>query len=325
MHTHIKLLITLSLTASLTTLTLADEQHATLIQKIGIVGCLKPNKAPALLNYTESIKPDLMLWVGDNIYADAKTTTRLDERYAQLAARDGFKELRKIETMATWDDHDYGLNNSGDSNPIKNKSKAIFSKFWNLPSYVDTRSGIYHAKIFGPENKRLQVIMLDARFAKSKDRILGAEQWQWLGAQLEKPADLRLVVTGQQVLLPKETRFETWTKNGQEQAKLFDLIKEKKTEGVVFITGDQHYGEVLKIPQALGYDAWEFMFSGVNQDEKSCPVAANVRVGPAAHSKHKTGSMQIKWSKDPQLTFQVHDLDGKLLLEQSISKSELSF
>lgn len=320
-----KLLTTLSLLPTLVLPAFADEQQPELIQKIGLVGCLKPSSAPALLKYKESIKPDLMLWVGDNIYADAKTTTRLDERYAQLAAREGFEDLRKIETMATWDDHDYGLNNSGDSNPIKEESKAIFSKFWNIPSYVDARPGVYHAKIFGPENQRLQVIMLDTRYAKTKDQILGEEQWQWLAEQLEKPAELRLLVTGQQVLLPKETRFETWAQNGQDQQRLFNLIKEKKAEGIVFITGDQHYGEILKIPSALGYDAWEFMFSGVNQDEKACPVGAKIRVGSAAHSKHKTGSIKIEWNKDPKLTFQVHDLKGQLLLEQSLSKSELTF
>ena len=99
--------------------TLADETSDKVLKRVGIIGCMKPKEAPAFQNYSEKLKPDLMLWVGDNIYADARTPKALKGHYNMLSNKPGFKEVRALETMATWDDHDYGLNNSGAENPIK--------------------------------------------------------------------------------------------------------------------------------------------------------------------------------------------------------------
>ena len=301
---------------------LADEASEKVLNKVGIIGCMKPRESPAFINYADKLKPDLMLWVGDNIYADAKTPKALKGHYDKLAKKIGFKQVRAIETMATWDDHDYGLNNSGAENPIKKESKEIFSKFWGLPDHVKGREGIYHSRIYGKGEKAVQIIMLDCRYSKTNKAMLSEEQWEWLGKELDKPAVFRVIVSGQQVILPKKTRFETWTKIGDEQKRLYDLIKEKKAEGVVFVTGDQHYAESLKQPKALGYDAWEFMFGGVNQEEKACPEAAPFRVDKV-HSPNKSASLEFAWGADPTITFKIHNEKWEEILSRTLKRSEL--
>ena len=300
----------------------ADEESSKVLNKVGVIGCMKPKKSPAFLNYSQRLKPDLMLWVGDNVYADARTPKALQGHYDKLKNKEGFKEVRMIETMATWDDHDYGLNNSGAENPIKNESKEIFSSFWGLPKHVKEREGIYHSRIYGKGEKSVQVIMLDCRFSKTSKTMLSKEQWDWLGEQLEKKATFRLIVSGQQVLIPKSTRFEAWTKIGNEQQRLFDLIKKKKAEGVIFVTGDQHYAETLKYPKALGYDAWEFMFGGVNQEESACKAAAVYRVDKA-HSPNKSASIVFDWGADPSVSFQIHNEKWERILNRTVKRSQL--
>ncbi len=306
------------------------------ITRIAIIGChQQPDPAPALLRYVD-LKPDLTLWVGDNVYADTTDDpTHIERCYAALEAKPGFKQLRDLSTfLAVWDDHDFGLNDGGKHYPLKAKSHAIFRAFWQHEHRIPaSRPGVYHAQTFGPVGQRLQVILLDGRFnredpAESAD-TLGPAQWAWLEHQLKQPADLRLIVSGYQVLLDRDTKFETWAKFPAARQRLFDTIKSARASGVIFIAGDQHYGEVSRIDNALGYDAVEFMFAGINQDEPW--VFNSARVSPVANSKHSYAYLDIQWSPtsgdnaDPaHITFRCFDATTNALeLTYRVNLSEL--
>jgi len=271
------------------------------ITRVAIIGChQQPHPAPALERYVAA-KPDVVLWVGDNVYADTKDDPSHIERcYEMLEGKPGFKELRERSTfLAVWDDHDYGMNDDGKNYALKTQSHAIFRKFWRHEDRIPAdRPGVYHAQVFGAPGKRLQVIMLDGRYNRddpgdSAD-TLGEAQWAWLAEQLKKPAELRLIVSGYQVLLDRDTKFETWAKFPKAQERLFRLIRDVGAGGVVFIAGDQHYGEVSRLRGALGYDAVELMFAGINQDESW--VFNSARVSPVANSKHSYAYIDIQWT-----------------------------
>ena len=289
------------------------------IQRVALLGCHKQKSpTPALKNYIEA-KPDLCLWIGDNVYADTKDDPGYIQRcYDVLKAKPGFEQLRKQSiTMAVWDDHDYGLNNEGKNYPLKKESKEMFRKFWEHEQRIPKdRDGVYHADIFGKGDNTLQIIMLDARYNRDDPGddadMLGEAQWKWLEEQLRKPARLRLLVSGQQYLLDRDSKFETWAKFPRSQKRLFDLIKETKARGVVLIAGDQHYGEVSRQRNAIGYDAIELMFCGINQYEPH--VMNRSRVSPVAHAKDAYALIDIHWEetkgKDadvPHLLFRCFD------------------
>ena len=91
-------------------------------------------------------------------------------KYAKLAAMPGFKALREsVPILATWDDHDLGVNDGGSDYPKKVESQKIFLDFFGDPEDSPRRKqpGVYDAKVFGPEGKRVQVIMLDTRYFRS--------------------------------------------------------------------------------------------------------------------------------------------------------------
>lgn len=313
---------------------IADDPRT--ITRVAIIGChQQPNPAPALLNYVAAT-PQLVLWVGDNVYADTKDDPSHIERcYAMLESKPGFKELRDQSTfMAVWDDHDYGMNDDGKNYALKNQSHSIFRKFWRHEDRIPAdRPGVYHAQSFGEPGRRLQVIMLDGRFNREdpgdKADTLGEAQWAWLAEQLREPADLRFIVSGYQVLLDRETKFETWAKFPAARERLFNLIRETKAGGVVFIAGDQHYGEVSRISGALGYDAVELMFAGINQDEPW--VFNSARVSPVANSTHSYAHIDIQWqprkgdNADPaHLLFRCFDAENDALeLTYRVNLSEL--
>jgi hypothetical protein len=79
-----------------------------------------------------------------------------------------------LRYIATWDDHDYGVNDGGKEYPKKEESKKIFLDFFKEP---DTSSrwkhkGIYTSYYYGEAGKKLQVIVLDCR--TFRDRLGGS-------------------------------------------------------------------------------------------------------------------------------------------------------
>ena len=97
---------------------------------------------------------------------------------------------------------------AGGDYPKKDESQKIFLDFFGDPADPPRRHrpGVYDAKVYGPEGKRVQVIMLDTRYFRSslkrkeppkssdpyeanpdpKTTILGEAQWRWLG-DLSRP------------------------------------------------------------------------------------------------------------------------------------------
>lgn len=305
------------------------------VYRIALVGCIRQfEPAPALTMYAKS-KPDLTIWVGDNIYADTDTDVRhIAACYTALSKKPGFAELMSCAPYAvTWDDHDYGNNNADRRYPLRHESRALFLDFWSMHEHVPAqREGIYHARYFDARGKRLQVILLDVRTHRDPPNtggdILGQAQWDWLATELRKPADLRLIVSGSQVLLSDESGSETWEHYPAAQGRLFRLIRESGADGVVLITGDQHHAEVCRLRGVLDTDAIELQFAGVNQGEKRS--INHYRVSPVAEATHKYALLDLvlePGKRDtPHLLFRVFNAEtGHADLAYRINLDELIF
>ena len=270
------------------------------VTRIAWLGCHKQfEPAPALARYLE-LDADYALWIGDNVYADTTNDPGFIRRcYAALAAKPAFPALRaSLPFLVTWDDHDFGLNNAGGEYALKAASKELFREFWNVAERIPAdRDGIYDAHLLETHGHRLQVILLDPRYNREApgpaSDTLGERQWSWLAEQLRVPADLRLVVSGYQVLLDAGTGSETWAEFPAARERLFRTIREAGAQRVVFLTGDQHYGEVCRLRDALDFDAVELQFAGINQNEK--PEKNTSRVSEVALAKHKVCWLDIHW------------------------------
>lgn len=323
------------LTKTQSTVSNEDEAEDDTVTRIGMLGCHRQDEpAPAFSRYSQA-EPDIAIWMGDNVYADTRDDiTHIEKCYETLASKAAFQKLREtVPFVVTWDDHDYGLNNYGKTYKLKDESQKLFRKFWGMEEFIpDNRDGVYHARYFGTGEKRLQVIMLDTRYNRDDPGdtadTLGENQWKWLEAELKKPARLRLIASGYQVLLDREQNFETWSKFPTAKKKLFDLIRSCRAKGVVFLAGDQHYGEVSRDAGAIGYDAIELMFSGINQKEQH--VFNSHRVSPVAHALNSYALIDIQWEKNqidpPHILFRCFDADtNKVELTYRVNFSELEF
>ena len=100
-------------------------------------------------------KPDLWLWLGDNMYKDGTNLDAKREKYN--LARDEASYVShgpvaepKMPVMATWDDHDYASNNLGNDYPCKLESQDEFVTHFNIPE-SDPRHKNYRLFLIKPE------------------------------------------------------------------------------------------------------------------------------------------------------------------------------
>lgn len=265
---------------------------------IGMLGCIRHEEpVPAFEKYAE-MDADVYVWLGDNVYSDTDDPEEIRQDYAELAAQPYYDKVRrKGRHFATWDDHDYGQNNAGKAYIRKADSKAIFAEFWELEEALADREGVYHAEYLEHEGHTVQFLLLDVRYHRDDPftygDMLGEAQWQWLEEELRKPAELRFIVSGSQVLLEADRGSETWAQYPTERERLFDLIRNTGAEHTLFLTGDQHYGEVLRMPGALDFDAVELQFAGLNQIES--PEFSSYRVSDVCRSKHSYASIDVQF------------------------------
>ncbi len=337
----------LSACSNTKTLKVKPVKTKTNLSKIAFGSCSKQDKEQPILSTVLIKEPDLFIYLGDNIYADTRDLEVFRAKYEMLAAKREFQELRSnCMILATWDDHDFGDNDAGRHYPMKAESKELFLDFWKEPKNSDRRKhkGIYHSLLFGDEEKRVQVILLDTRTFRDDlslsgadkqwkndykpntnpdSTFLGNEQWQWLEQQFQVPAKIRIIASSNQ-FSHEYNGYESWTNVPHEQQKMLDLIKKTKANGVVFISGDVHWGELSKMNNEGGYPIFDITSSGITEDWESVEPNKN-RLGDVVRDNN-FGMIIIDWTMpDPQLTFQLFDINATPRVEYKIKLSALTF
>jgi alkaline phosphatase D len=317
-----------------------------ILRKIVFGSCVQQD-LPTPIFYTMATEfPDLILFLGDNIYADTEDMTEMRAKYDRLESNADFRRLRsEFPIMATWDDHDFGVNDGGADYPQKEASEKEFLRFWNVSpqSPIRTRSGVYDAKIFGPEGKRVQVIMLDTRYFRSPLKkgerrvggpyipdddptktMLGEAQWKWLEQQLEKPAEVRLIGTSIQ-LVPETQGQEAWGNLPRERQKLIGLVEKTKAGGVLLLSGDRHWAELSCCTEKVPYPIYELTSSSFNQiHPRGTPTENTFRSDDRTYHRENYGVVRIDWTRtQPYVTLEVKDIEGGIRIDKKISIGDL--
>lgn len=253
-------------------------------------------------------RPDLWIWMGDNIYADSDTIPQRKARYDKLKANAYYTAFRNITpVIGTWDDHDFWSNNRDGSFPDKELSKLAAMDFLEIaPATVEGHEGIYQSYTYGPEGQRTKVILLDLRFNMVQKRsqpasLLGHKQWEWFKSEIGRN-DYELLVIGssQNVLSPSGA--QAWASFPAERALLYQLLKPLDQQ-VLFLSGDRHHGDFSKV-NFEGKEIYEFMSSGLTHFNPFARSNPN-RIGSPVNQKNY-GVVHIDW---------VNNSQPKLMLE----------
>lgn len=331
------------------------ESIKTIPSRIAFGSCAKETKKQPILRTIIDHKPDLFVYLGDNIYGDTKDIKILAKKYSTLGNKPEFQSLAEaVPLLSVWDDHDYGWNDAGKEYALKAESKELFMEFWQVPVASQRRQheGIYGAHSFSDGKHKLQIILLDTRTfrdllkrnskadleTKGKEAarwmneyqpdsspektLLGEEQWKWLETVLAEPADLRIVCSSIQ-FGHEYNGWESWNNLPREQTRMIDLIKSTKANGVVFISGDVHWGEINRRDVGT-YPLFDITASGLTEQWYNVEPS-KFRVGEAVRENH-FGMIQIDWTKEtPYVVMQVIDRDGVVRVANSVPLNSLQF
>lgn len=218
---------------------------------------------------------NMMLWLGDNWYTrevDWSSKYGLHYRpYAERQLPQLQPLLKAMPNYAIWDDHDYGPNDGDMSYVLASESRNVFQRYWANPSYGNGSKGIYTKVTLAD----VEFFMLDDRTWRSNDamndsingqpnaakRMLGAEQMHWLkNALLQSQANFKIIVTGSQTLNPISP-YDCMQDFPVEYNELMNFFNEEKITGLLFLTGDRHHTEVIKLERPNTYPLYDVTVS----------------------------------------------------------------
>ncbi len=324
-----------------------EEPGEPLVSRIAFGSCLGQDGVQPVWDHVLAAQPDVFVFLGDNIYSDTADPVELQAAYAKLGAQPGLKKLREqTRIMATWDDHDYGTNDSGGDFPAKEMSKQTFLDFWGVAKDSPRRQldGVYSAEVFGPPGKRVQIILLDTRYNRSplvyqenanpelgghyapstdpQASLLGAQQWAWLEDQLRVPAQIRIIGSSIQVV-NEDSGGEKWANFPLERQRFFDLLW--RSTGSFFISGDVHYAELSMMDGNAGYPIYDLTSSSLNWSEHVYRMPKPNRHRLAVEMRGDNfGMIEIDWDRrDPLIRFKIIDEEGELMIHHKVELSVL--
>lgn len=285
-------------------------------------------------------KAAFMLWLGDEWY------TREVDYYSEWGLRYRASHERAIPVLqnflksmphfAIWDDHDYGPNDIGKNYILKEASRNVFTNYFCNPSAGENGQGIYTMTSWGDAD----IFMTDDRWWRSADRIkdsvngmpnpeknmLGTQQMEWLkNSLLYSTATFKIIAVGSQVLNPASP-FDRWKDFPYEYNELLNFIKEYKISGIVFLTGDRHHSEIIKVERPGTYPLYDITVSPLTSGTHSFGGAEknNPYRVLGIDEKQNYGKFSFSGNRgDRKMTVEYFGIKGNKLAEWSIKEKEL--
>ncbi|GAA4430319.1 hypothetical protein GCM10023188_16800 [Pontibacter saemangeumensis] len=330
-HTLLLCLICLCLPAAALPGTAPDSSRT----RIAFGSCNSQLEPQPLWQSIVAAKPDLWVWLGDNIYADTREMAEMAKSYAQQLRHPGYRQLlQNTPVTGTWDDHDYAYDGAGKEFEKKAQSQQLFLNFMGVPKNAPVREqeGIYRSYTVGEGDRKIKILLLDVRYHRDRlnsvfglympnetGDVLGEEQWQWLEQELtDSDAKLHLIVSGIQVL-PTGQSYTNWAAFPQARERLFRLLEKAQAATPIILSGDRHVAELAKI-DLKGYNApiYEITSSGMTHHREPRAGGNIYRVGEQVGALN-FGILDIYWQSDyTAILLQIRGEENQVLLEEKL-------
>jgi len=215
-------------------------------------------------------KPAFAMFNGDTVYltkGDMNGTKHVlydkawQRNLLQRAEVYYSKFVRNVPTVMTWDDHDYGADNSFHDQSGKENSLAVVKALWANPSYgTPDVTGVFYSYYWG----NVHFIVMDGRWHRKKDwSQFGDEQLEWLYDQLlNSRGAFKVIISGATMTTYNDL---SW---------IGDFVTKHNIYGVLFNAGDTHKNEFLsKAHIRWPYNVTQFTSSGIARENWMRPWA----------------------------------------------------
>lgn len=244
-----------------------------------IASCLNddlPEVAHEMWMQVEKENLELVLLIGDNVYGDTwkgeylrgeTPPYNLYVRYLEGRENIPYYSHRELKpTLATWDDHDYGVNNGGKDYSHKEEARDIFRTMFpqHLGESVTTGPGVA-SKI---ELLGQRFVFLDGRSFRDgpedkNGHHLGDDQMKWVLKNADGGYPNWLIMGDQ--FFGAYHRFESWERYHPKTLKQFLAGLRKLQAPSLFVSGDRHLSELMALePKLIGYPSYEVTSSAIH-------------------------------------------------------------
>jgi alkaline phosphatase D len=313
----------------------ADQEVTT----IAFGSCSDQKRPQPLWDDILASKPQVWVWIGDNVYGDTENMDTLKAKYNKQKSNPVYQKLTQSSiVVGVWDDHDYGVNDGGKEYPKKKESQQLMLDFMGVKqnSPLRKQEGAYSVNTFGKKGHQVKVILLDGRYFRDplkkngRDNvpdpsgdILGEAQWKWLEQELtSSDADAHIIGCGIQ-FLPEEHPYEKWANFPTARKRLLDLFAKTKPKGVILISGDRHIAEISRVQlPGLGYELFDITSSGLTHVSKPHEEPNQHRAGEMV-TKLNYGLITYHWDSKPlRATVNIKGDSSSIYLTQEIKFAE---
>jgi alkaline phosphatase D len=284
--------------------------------KIGLLGDLDKRlsiEAPAIARLADR-QPDLLLLIGDWDHRDPISLDQLWQMHREnrdprkLAARPMIDRFfNKVPIAYTWDDHDYGNNNSDRFSLLREDALRAYDDYWPANGRSEGQAGIWYEYRIGD---LVEVFMLDTRSQRDPDTYLDPRfvpdrtEGSNRGALRDDPARSMLdgaaqpegMSTGQKAWLKESlltspavwkvvvssvtwngttVKDDAWWDFRAERNELVSFIQTNNITGVIFVSADLHTGGGIDDGTNADFPEVTIPSANLNQDESgrsSCAI-----------------------------------------------------
>lgn len=235
-------------------------------------------------------QPDAIFFVGDSVYADrrrssdARVTASPDLLWRRFCDARRTLEIyhddRLIPIFATWDDHDFGKNDTGKTYPYVYESQKNFLSFFAQEEshcrMLVRGPGVSSSLTIGDH---LFLLLDDRSFRESgksnkRHAHWGKEQENWALEQIDDHKGFVWIANGTQIF-PTMIFKESVSGDHPNQLEGFMDELQKRGTRCAFLSGDVHFSEISQIEKSwLGYTTYEFTSSAIHS--KTVPGAPGI-------------------------------------------------
>jgi hypothetical protein len=236
---------------------------------IGATSCLgSPNRPWPSMSLVADLDVDVFLLLGDMVYAGgANTLEDFSGEWSEALQVSGLQDVcAHSAIVTTWDDHEVYNNFEGENTDPVLLEAALSAYRRAIPQREGPGgTGLWRVLRWGAV---LDVFVLDSRGERDGDtQYISEEQMAWLKAGLsESTARFKFIansvpITDYHPMLLDALADDRWQGYPEQRTELLSFIEDENIGGVLWITGDFHFGTISKIGALgeLGEDRWEVM------------------------------------------------------------------
>lgn len=277
---------------------------------------------------------DAVVLLGDTPYIDVTDLDGVRDAYRRFASIPQLAEtMRSTPFWDTWDDHDFGRNDSDGTLPGKENSRQGFIEYRANKNFGEQDQGIYTQFRYGP----VEIFLLDTRwFARTemswadpaKPSLLGKRQWEWLKAGLlASDATFKILACGMIWDDKENGESDDWGTYMHERQALQTWLGDNRIEGVVLIGGDIHVSRLLKYDTAeqVGYPIYQFISSPMHGSVIPSLNVAHPALLRSAEEPYVFLKVDVDTTVEPATLSGVWiNRDGKVIFDVNLDIDELS-